>query len=234
MVLNDLITQEGWRSPIGWVFFLACLTAFVLSVVEFISMVTTSVVRPSLAAWLRKPRAYGWKEAIALSASLLVTILLVIFHDQFGAFEEWGYTGAFLAMLVSSATLVLPSGGLVIVFLLGSALPNPWLLGVAAGLGSAIGEFTGYMAGYSSRNVVTRTKAYHKIKGRVERNATWTILALAAIPNPLFDIAGVAAGALKLPWWKFFFPALVGKIAKTLAIALAGYYSVGWIERLIR
>lgn len=49
-----------------------------------------------------------------------------------------------------------------------------------------------------------------------------TILVLAIIPNPLFDMAGMIAGVLKMPVWKFLIFCTVGKIIKMLAFAYLG------------
>jgi len=58
------------------------------------------------------------------------------------------------------------------------------------------------------------------------------IVALAFIPNPLFDLAGMASGALKLPLWKFLLACVIGKILKMLMFAYAGHYSIDWITGL--
>nr|CAD1840470.1 unnamed protein product [Ananas comosus var. bracteatus] len=38
-----------------------------------------------------------------------------------------------------------------------------------------------------------------------------TILLLASIPNPLFDLAGIMCGQFGIPFWKFFLATLIGK-----------------------
>ncbi|CDP15506.1 unnamed protein product [Coffea canephora] len=44
----------------------------------------------------------------------------------------------------------------------------------------------------------------------------FTILVLASVPNPLFDLAGIMCGQLGIPFWKFFTATLLGKaIIKT-------------------
>lgn len=189
---------------------------------------------PLLKKRIKLPTDFGRKEAVALVAAVVVTLAILVFQDEFSGLERLGYLGAFLAMLLTSATVVLPAGGLFVIFLLGGSLPNPVLLGVVAGLGSALGEFTGYLAGYSGHNALARTKLYQRMHARVERNALLTIFLLAVVPTPLFDLAGIAAGALRLPWWKFFFPTLLGKIIKTVLVALAGAYSLAWVEQLLR
>lgn len=38
-----------------------------------------------------------------------------------------------------------------------------------------------------------------------------TILVLASVPNPLFDLAGITCGHFKIPFWTFFMATLIGK-----------------------
>ncbi len=58
------------------------------------------------------------------------------------------------------------------------------------------------------------------------------VLVMAFIPNPLFDLAGMASGALKLPLWKFLIACAIGKIFKMLIFAYAGYYSIGFVSSM--
>jgi len=38
------------------------------------------------------------------------------------------------------------------------------------------------------------------------------------------DLAGIAAGSLRFPLWKFFFACWLGQVAKSLAQAYFGWY----------
>jgi membrane protein DedA with SNARE-associated domain len=114
------------------------------------------------------------------------------------------------------------------------AVFNPLLVALAAGTGSALGELTGYMAGFSGQGVAERTPFYERLEAWTEKFGGWTILILAFIPNPVFDIAGAAAGALKMPIYKFLFWAWIGKTLKMLLFAYAGAYSVDWLLQLFR
>ena len=55
---------------------------------------------------------------------------------------------------------------------------------------------------------------------------------LAAIPNPFFDLAGMAAGALRMPLLPFLFWCLLGKSIKMLFFAYTGAYSIEWLSKL--
>ena len=52
------------------------------------------------------------------------------------------------------------------------------------------------------------------------------IFVLAVIPNPVFDLAGLAAGMLRMPVLRYFTAAATGKIIKNVAVA-GGASSLG-------
>jgi membrane protein DedA with SNARE-associated domain len=64
----------------------------------------------------------------------------------------------------------------------------------------------------------------------MERHGGITILVLSVIPNPLFDLAGIAAGSLRYPLWRFFLVCWLGKTIKTTLVALAGAWSLDVIK----
>jgi membrane protein DedA with SNARE-associated domain len=64
----------------------------------------------------------------------------------------------------------------------------------------------------------------------MRKNGPLTILILSAIPNPFFDLAGLAAGALKMPVVKFFFWCLIGETIKMTIFALAGMNLIEFFE----
>jgi uncharacterized membrane protein YdjX (TVP38/TMEM64 family) len=62
------------------------------------------------------------------------------------------------------------------------------------------------------------------------------VLLLAFLPNPLFDLTGIAAGALKMPLRAFLLWCWIGKTSKMLLVALAGagVVALPWAEWLAR
>jgi uncharacterized membrane protein YdjX (TVP38/TMEM64 family) len=91
------------------------------------------------------------------------------------------------------------------------------------------------MAGFSGQGVAERAALYKRLTiwMKAHQNLAYgMILLLAFIPNPLFDLGGMAAGGLKLPIWKFLTACAIGKILKMLMFAYAGYYSVSWLTGL--
>ena len=123
--------------------------------------------------------------------------------------------------------------GLAITTLVGSLI-NPLAVGIVAGVGQTLGEMTGYMAGYSGQGLVERTKAYERLEGWMsgnERMAELVVFVLALIPNPLFDAAGMIAGALRFPAWKYLLAAGLGKVIKNIIFAYGGALGIGWLAR---
>ena len=112
-------------------------------------------------------------------------------------FSQWGYLSSFLISLIGSATVILPAPGLALILALGAHL-NPVLLGVVAGFGSGLGELSGYLAGKAGRNLVSRQGRFNSILHHMTTHYTSPVLFfLAILPLPVFDFAGILAGALQ-------------------------------------
>jgi uncharacterized membrane protein YdjX (TVP38/TMEM64 family) len=150
--------------------------------------------------------------------------------------SPWALPALFAASVISSATLFLPVPGLAITTLVGSLL-NPVTVGIVAGIGQTLGEMTGYLAGYSGQGLVNRSKTYDRLEGWMKRNefmGELAVFVLALIPNPLFDAAGMAAGALRFPVWKYLMAAGLGKVIKNIVFAYAGSLGIDWLARFFR
>jgi membrane protein DedA with SNARE-associated domain len=114
------------------------------------------------------------------------------------------------------------------------AVFNPFGVGLAAGTGGALGELSGYLAGFSGQAVIEQTDIYERFKPWVDKYGGWAILVLSAIPNPFFDVAGIAAGIAKMPLRTFLIFTWVGQIIKMTLFAVAGYYSIEWLTNFMR
>lgn len=162
------------------------------------------------------------QRTAAVVIFLAITAAALLLSDSLANLGRYGYLGVFLASLIGSATIILPMPAFALTFAMGSVLPSPLLVGLAAGLGAGLGELSGYLAGYGGRGIVEKQESYDWIVRQMGRYGGWFIFAAALIPNPAFDIAGIAAGALRFPVSHFLLAAVGGKTIRMVLLAYAG------------
>ncbi len=170
---------------------------------------------------------------LALFAVVAITVYIFSIRERVEQFAAFGYPGIFLIALLANATVLLPAPGVAVIYAMG-AIFNPLGVGLAAGTGGAIGELSGYLAGFSGQAVVERMDAYNRIKPWVDKYGGWAIMVLSAIPNPFFDIAGIAAGIAKMPIQNFLLFTWIGQLIKMTLFALAGHYSITLITNFMK
>ena len=147
------------------------------------------------------------------------------YPNQIDKLKGYGYLGAFLISLTFNATVILPAGNIVILSALAAILPSAVMVGLVGGIGAAIGESTGYIAGYSGRAMVEKRRMYHRVEGWVRRWGAIVIFLFALLPL-IFDLAGIAAGVLRFSFWKFFIICWLGRTILYVLVSLAGAW--GW------
>jgi len=165
---------------------------------------------------------------LALLLVIAITIYIYSIRDSVEQFAVYGYPGVFLIALMANATVFLPAPGVAVVFAMGSIF-HPLGVTLAAGTGGALGELSGYLAGFSGQAVIENTNVYNRIHPWVVKYGVWAIVILSAIPNPFFDIAGVAAGIAKMSIRKFLLACWIGQLIKMALFAYAGFYSLDWL-----
>lgn len=173
----------------------------------------------------RTIRGFWEKNAqyiLSVAVSVILTVLLLILPIDYQSLGSLGYLGVFLSTLLPSATVIFPSPTLAAAFIGGTFL-NPFLVGLVAGLGATVGELTGYLAGYGGSVLAAESPHYARVKAVMERFGLWTVFVFALIPNPLFDIAGIAAGAMRLSLWRFQMVCFAGKAVRFIVIAYLGF-----------
>ncbi len=167
-------------------------------------------------------------RGLSLFAVIGISVFIFSIRDQVEQFAGYAYPGIFLIALLSYATVLLPAPSLAVVFTMGGIF-HPLGVALAASTGAAIGELSGYMAGFSGQVVVERMDIYERISPWIDKHGTLAILILAALPNPFFDLAGIAAGAARIPVKKFLFACWIGQMIKATAFAYAGTTSLDWL-----
>jgi uncharacterized membrane protein YdjX (TVP38/TMEM64 family) len=183
----------------------------------------------------RAAPASGWRitvlRLLALAGVIGLTVGVFSIRDRAEDFAAYGYPGIFLISLLANATVILPAPGLAVTFAMGAVF-HPVGVALASAGGAALGELSGYLAGFSGQGVLAKTAVYRRFEGWTRQYGGWAVLVLAFIPNPLFDVAGAAAGALRVPVPKFLAFVLAGKLLKMLVVAYAGSASIDWLTDL--
>jgi len=171
-------------------------------------------------------RRYFIGRVAAVILAISITLGIILLRDQIKRFAIYGYPGVFLISLIGNATIILPAPSFAVVFAVGGVL-DPLAVGIVAGLGSAMGEMTGYLAGIGSRSVIERRALYHRLERWMRKGGMLVVFLLAAIPNPAFDVGGMVAGALRMPIWQFFLAGWAGKSVRFVLLALSGQFLLG-------
>ena len=187
----------------------------------------------------------------ALAVIVVMTVLFVAGGDVTDVeyLKEGGYLGVFLLSFLGSVAMVLPVPGLIALCGAGGLGLSPALLGVLAGTGETIGEISGYAVGYGGRGVVEGNRfqgvtsvirrkpflvtLFVRLEQWMERRGAVVLFLVSIIPNPFFDLVGVAAGGVRYPVHRFFAIVFVGKILKGILVAYTCFYGVElmpWVD----
>lgn len=185
---------------------------------------------------------FRWQAILLLLIAASVLGLLLIPEPTFDReyFERVGYPGLFLVTLMANASIILPTPGFIAVVVAGAVL-NPLLVALIGAAGMTIGELSGYLVGRAgstvsagkNNNGESRWSRWTAFSSKlVKRWGVLGIFILAALPNPLFDIAGIAAGAVRLGIVKFLIATFAGRLIRTSLLAYSSAYSIDTIVDL--
>ncbi len=184
---------------------------------------------------MAKPDRIGLNRALGILAVIGLSVgIFLIPSEQMTKLEGYGYLGVFFLALLGYATIFLPAPVAIVVFSMGARL-SPLGVALAAAGGAALGELSGYVAGFSGQTVIENSRVYHRMVELMKRYGGIAVLGLASIPNPFFDLSGIAAGALRMPVLQFLAWCFAGQTIKmsVIAFAGAGLIAVPWISNLM-
>jgi membrane protein YqaA with SNARE-associated domain len=147
---------------------------------------------------------------------------------------QYGYFGVFLISLFGAMSIFVPIPYTVVIFTLGG-LPtfDPLWIAVAAGIGSTIGEFSGYLIGFGGRKVIGEKykKKMDFLMKLFKKFGPVVIFVFALTPLP-DDLLFIPLGVMRYSLLQAVIPALLGKFFSNLIIAYSGKFSVQIIREL--
>lgn len=171
-------------------------------------------------------------------ALLLMTALLVVVNVGFyfipidyTRLTDYAVPGVFVLTALATATIVVPVPYIPIILRIAEQttdIPTLILIAVAAGAGSVIGEISGYMVGRAGRHAFQDTRMSRWVAAQMTHpvRAFVALFVLSAPPNPLFDVAGIAAGTFGVPFWLFAIAVFLGRMMRMLGLVFLGAYLV--------
>jgi membrane protein YqaA with SNARE-associated domain len=147
---------------------------------------------------------------------------------------QYGYLGVFLISLLGAMSIFVPIPYTLVIFILGASSSfDPLLIAVAAGLGSAIGEFSGYLLGVGGRKVIgdKYKKKMDFITKLFKKYGSIAIFIFALTPLP-DDLLFIPLGVMRYSLLRAFIPALLGKFFSNLIIAYSGRLSLDIVKNI--
>ncbi len=147
---------------------------------------------------------------------------------------QYGYLGVFLISLIGAMSIFVPIPYTVVIFILGGLETfDPFLIAVAAGLGSAIGEFSGYLLGVGGRKVIgdRYRKRMDFITKLFKKYGSIAIFIFALTPLP-DDLLFIPLGVMRYSLLRAFIPAVLGKFVSNLIIAYSGRLSLDIVKNI--
>lgn len=139
-------------------------------------------------------------------------------------FASTGYLVVFAISLAFNALIIVPVYIHIGIMMKAAELWNPVLVALAASVGGVLGELTAYYAGYWGKRIAHLENApgYERLVGWMKKYGPWGIFLISLQPIFPVDVAGLLAGASKLPVWKFLVPCWAAKFIKYLLACYVG------------
>lgn len=180
--------------------------------------------------WIRPALALVF--ALALNVGFFLLLRSEAGHYWLGQLRDYTYVGVFLVTLLANATTIVPTPYIPLVACIAALTDNLPLVVALGALGSALGESVAFFIGRTGRGLVQETRLYRWVHGQMRHpwRAFAVLFLFGAPPNPAFDVAGLAAGALGLPYWLFFSAVFLARIIRIWLIALGGIWGCGMLQ----
>jgi membrane protein YqaA with SNARE-associated domain len=140
------------------------------------------------------------------------------------ALTTFAYAGAFLVCLVANAVVAIPIPYIPVIAHIGATAESPALVIALAALGSVLGESVAFVVGRAEQGLVSEHPLYKRLHRLAERKwlAGLVLFGLAVPLNPLFDVAGLAAGAMGMRYRVFFVAVFTARIVRMALIVWLG------------
>jgi len=161
--------------------------------------------------------------------TVLIVVLTLMMLPILVVLGPWGYMAAFVINLLSTAAIIVPGPGMSAAVIMAADL-NPFLLGIATGIGGTIGELTAYWLGVQGRGHLEGNRFHRLLLGAMQRAGGGLLFAFGLLPFLPIDVAGILAGASNYPISKFLFYVGIGKTLMAVAILYLAAKAFEWAQ----
>ena len=151
-------------------------------------------------------------DVVALVLFMLVSLLAWKLKDILKEWMPLTLLGFLLTCFVMNSTVLLPSSSLLVVLEYSYVL-NPITVIIVGAVGTSLGELTGYMVGAEGTSLVRRFKKISNLT-KFRKHSFLCVMLFAFIPFPVFDIAGIMAGGIRMNPIEFLVASFIGKATK--------------------
>lgn len=159
---------------------------------------------------------------VAVLIALNIAVYLAPIDYQ--ALASFAYVGAFLVCFLANALVAIPIPYVPVIAHIGASADSAAIVVALGALGSVLGESVAFLIGRAEQGLVSERPFYQRAHRLAERKwlAGLVLFALAVPLNPLFDIAGLTAGAVGMRYRVFFVAVFAGRIVRLAFIVWLG------------
>lgn len=165
--------------------------------------------------------AHPLQKVFAVVALVSINIALFVAPFDYNVLGALAYPGAFLVTLIANAAVVVPVPYIPIVAHIAQTAGSPVLVVLAASFGSALGECVAFAVGRVEKDLFEGHAWVERIRRFFAHpRRTALFLFFFAIPlNPVFDVSGLGAGALGVPFRTFLIAVWLGRMVRFAILA---------------
>jgi len=196
-----------------------------------VATASTDLSKGKQARWLLLAILVTGLIAFSYWLAYLLQGILAPYQAYLSKFALLAYLTIFTVMLLGNLTIVAPVPLTLAIMVAAASNWDPLLVALFASLGGSIGELSGYYAGYFGKTKIMNgyTSVHDRIAGWMHRYGSWSVFLLALQPVIPFDLAGLVAGASKMPLFRFWAALWAGKLIKYSFLCFSG---VGFVHLL--
>ena len=173
---------------------------------------------------------------VTLYTVIIVEISIILFYllealppVEPGEFAPAAYAIVFGVTFLGNASILVPVYFHISLIMAAAKLWSPLLVALVASVAGTLGEISGYYAGYLGKKIAAAEDIpwYNRFARWVNRYGLVAIFLFSLQPILPVDIAGITAGAAKLPLWKFLLPCWLGRFPKYIIFCYFGLGILG-------